>query len=218
MVPGLAFALFAVLDGLFGAIADARHAVSAVFAPDRLAVFQPDIVQGAQLHALAASDTGIRCPEGIRLHKKAIERRVYRAAHKTVVEGVSQWRKFLPGSDLRQRLLKRRLCLLHDAPRLLFLRRMEHGNVVFRHDDLSCAHVPQMLLGCKLLVIFRRIADLAAAIHHKPDALCPGQLDVAQPLGHHPGNTPCVGRRDQHHILPGLHRSGIPCLDAGVQV
>ena len=95
---------------------------------------------------------------------------------------------------------------------------MEHGNVVFRHDDLGCAHVPQVLLGCKLPVIFCRIADLAAAIHHKPDALCPGQLGVAQPLGHHPGNAPCVGGRDQHHILPGLHRGGIPCLDAGVQV
>ena len=57
VVPGLAFALFAVLDGLFGAIADARHAVGAVFAPDRLAVFQPDIVQRAPLHALAAFDT-----------------------------------------------------------------------------------------------------------------------------------------------------------------
>ena len=51
MIPGLAFALFAVLDGLFGAVADARHAVGAVFAPDRPAVFQMDIVQGAQLHA-----------------------------------------------------------------------------------------------------------------------------------------------------------------------
>ena len=61
----------------------------------------------------------------------------------------------------------------------------------------------------KLPVIDCCIADLAAAIHHKPDALCPGQLGVAQPLGHHPGNTPCIGRRDQHHILPGLHRGDL---------
>ena len=80
MIPGLAFALFAVLDGFFGAIADARHAVGAVFAPDRLAVFQTDVVQGTQLHAPAAADAGIRCPESIGFYKKAIEHRVHRTA------------------------------------------------------------------------------------------------------------------------------------------
>ena len=60
MIPGLAFALFAVLDGFFGAVADARHAMGAVFAPDRLSVFQTDVVQGAQLHALTAADAGVR--------------------------------------------------------------------------------------------------------------------------------------------------------------
>ena len=86
MIPGLAFALFTVLDGFFRAIADARHAVGAVFAPDWPAVFQMDIVQGAQLHALTAADAGTRCPEGIGFYKEAIEHRVYRAAHKAVVE------------------------------------------------------------------------------------------------------------------------------------
>ena len=65
VIPWLSPALFAVLDGLFGAVADARHAVGTVFAPERLSVFQMDIVQGAQLHALTAADAGIRCPEGI---------------------------------------------------------------------------------------------------------------------------------------------------------
>ena len=95
---------------------------------------------------------------------------------------------------------------------------IEHGNVVFRHDDLGCAHILQLLLHCKLPVIACRIANFAAAIHHKPDTLCSGQLGLAQPLRHHPGDTPCVGRRDQHHVTPGLHRGGILCLDAGVQV
>ena len=86
MIPGLAFALFAVLDGFFRAIADAGHAMGAVSAPDRFAVFQTDVVQRAQLHALTAADAGIRCPEGIRFYKEAIEHRVHRAAHKAVVE------------------------------------------------------------------------------------------------------------------------------------
>ena len=63
-----------------------------------------------------------------------------------------------------------------------------------------------------------RRAERATAVHHKPDALCPGQRGLAQPLRHHPGDAPCVGRCDQHHVTPGLHRGGIPCLDAGGQV
>ena len=73
MIPGLAFVLFTVLDGFFRAVADARHAVGAVLAPDRLAVFQMDVVQRAQLHALTAADAGIRCAEGIGFYKEAIK-------------------------------------------------------------------------------------------------------------------------------------------------
>ena len=97
MIPWLSPALFAVLDGLFGAVADARHAVGTVFAPERLSVFQMDVVQGAQLHALTAADAGIRCPEGLRFYQKAIEYRVYRAAHKAVIKVLSRRRKLLPG-------------------------------------------------------------------------------------------------------------------------
>ena len=150
--------------------------------------------------------------------KKPIEHRVHRAAHKAVIEVFSRRGKFLPGFELGQHLLKCRLCLLHDALCLLLLGCIEHGNVVFRHDDLGCAHILQLLLRRKLPVVFCRIADLAAAVHHKPDALCPGQRGLTQPLRHHPRDTPCVGRRYQHHIPPSLHRGGIPCLDAGVQV
>ena len=88
VIPGLAFALFAVLDGLFGAIADARHAVGAVFAPDRLSVFQMDVVQGTQLHAPAAADAGVRCPEGIGFYKEAIEHRVHRGSIPCLDAGV----------------------------------------------------------------------------------------------------------------------------------
>ena len=156
--------------------------MGAVFAPDRFAVFQTDVVQRAQLHALTAANAGIRCPKGVRFYKKAIEHRIYRTAHKAVVEVLSRWRKFLPGSEPGQHLLKCRLCLLHNAPCLLLLGCIEHGNVIFWHDDLGCAHVLQPLLRRKLPVIACRIADLAAAVHHKPDTLCPGQRGLAQPL------------------------------------
>ena len=100
VIPWLSPALFAVLDGFFGAIADAGHAMGAVFAPDRLSVFQTDVVQRAQLHALTAADAGIRCAEGIGFYKEAIEHRVHRAAHKAVVEVISWRGKFLPVSEL----------------------------------------------------------------------------------------------------------------------
>ena len=140
--------------------------MGAVFSPDRLSVFQMDIVQGAQLHALTAADAGIRCPEGIRFYKEAIEHRVHRAAHKAVVEVLSRRGKFLPGLEPGQHLLKRRLCLLHDALCLLLLGCIEHGNVVFRHDDLRSPHIMQIFLRRELPVVFCRIADLAAAVNH----------------------------------------------------
>lgn len=48
MIPGLAQALFAVLDGLGRAAADTGHAVGAVAAPDRLAVLDRDAVCRAE--------------------------------------------------------------------------------------------------------------------------------------------------------------------------
>ena len=65
MVPGLAEALFAVLDGFCGAIADARHAVSAVAAPGRLAVLDRDIVRRAEPGTLTAGGAGITGRKGI---------------------------------------------------------------------------------------------------------------------------------------------------------
>ena len=52
MIPWLAKALFAVLDGLRGAVADAGHAVGAVLPPNGLPVLQSDVVGGAAPDAL----------------------------------------------------------------------------------------------------------------------------------------------------------------------
>ena len=46
MIPGLAEALFSVLDGGRGAVADTGHAVGAAFAPDGPAVPEGDAVGG----------------------------------------------------------------------------------------------------------------------------------------------------------------------------
>ena len=65
MVPGLAQALFAVLDGFRAAVADARHAVGAVTAPDRLAVLDRDVVCRAKPGTLTAAGAGIAGRKGI---------------------------------------------------------------------------------------------------------------------------------------------------------
>ena len=65
MISGLAPTLFTVLNGFRGTAADARHAVGAVAAPDRLAVLNCDIVHWAKPGALTAAGAGIACRKGI---------------------------------------------------------------------------------------------------------------------------------------------------------
>ena len=85
MIPGLAQALFAVLDGFCGAIADARHAVSAVAAPDRLAVLNRDVVRWAEPGTLTAAGASISGRKGICFDEERIENWIHRAAHEAVV-------------------------------------------------------------------------------------------------------------------------------------
>ena len=65
MIPGLAQALFAVLDSFRRAVTNARHAVGTVAAPDRLAVLNRDIVRRAEPGTLTAAGAGIASRKGI---------------------------------------------------------------------------------------------------------------------------------------------------------
>ena len=58
VIPRLIDALFAVLDRADRAVTDARHAVGAVPAPNRLAVFERDVIHWTELRALTAADAG----------------------------------------------------------------------------------------------------------------------------------------------------------------
>ena len=95
MIPGLAQALFAVLDGFRRAAADARHAVGAVAAPDRLAVLNCDVVRWAEPGTLAAAGAGITGHKGICFDEKRIEDRIHRAAHEAVIELIAGRRERL---------------------------------------------------------------------------------------------------------------------------
>ena len=99
MIPWLAKALFAVLDGLRGAVADAGHAVGAVLPPDGLSILQGDVVEGAAPDALAAAGAGISDSEGICLYKAGIEDGIHRPAHEAVVEVIAGGGEGLSGAD-----------------------------------------------------------------------------------------------------------------------
>ena len=95
MIPGLAQALFAVLDGFRAAAADARHAVGAVAAPDRLAVLDRDIVHWAEFDALTAAGAGIADRKGVCFDEERIEDWIHRAAHKAITEVITERCEFL---------------------------------------------------------------------------------------------------------------------------
>ena len=85
MIPRLAQALFAVLDGLGRTAADARHAVGTVAAPDRLAVLNRDVVRWAEPGTLTAAGASISGRKGICFDEERIENWIHRAAHEAVV-------------------------------------------------------------------------------------------------------------------------------------
>ena len=85
MIPGLAQALFAILDGFRRAAADAGHAVGAVAAPDRLAVLNRDVVRWAEPGTLTAAGASISGRKGICFDEERIENWIHRAAHEAVV-------------------------------------------------------------------------------------------------------------------------------------
>ena len=86
MTPWLAKALFAVLDGLRRAVADAGHTVGTVLPPDGLSILQGDVVGGAAPDALSAAGAGVPGGEGVCFYKAGIEDGIYRPAHEAVIE------------------------------------------------------------------------------------------------------------------------------------
>ena len=168
MIPGLAQALFTVLDGFRRAAADAGHAVGAVAAPDRLAVLNRDVVHRAEPGTLTAAGAGIADRKGVCFDEERIEDRIHRTAQKAVVEVIAGQGKRLTLPDGGDHTVNVRLRPGNDLPRFLRQRRTEHGNVILWHDDLCRAHIGELFLLAERAIIPRGIADLAAAGHDEP--------------------------------------------------
>lgn len=216
MIPGLAQAFFAVLDGFRWTAADARHAVRAVTAPDRLAVLNRDVVHRAEPGTLTAAGAGIAGRKGICFDEERIENRIHRAAHKAVVEVIAGLRKRLIRSNSGDHTVNVRLGPGNDLPRFLRLRRVEHGNVVFGHDNLRRAHIGELFLLTERAVILSGIADLTATGHDEP-SLCPtGKVRFCQPIPHNARNAPRVSGRDDNQAFIGCDRRAVPRLNAVV--
>ena len=188
MIPGLAQALFAVLNGFCRAVTNARHAVGAVAAPDRLAVLNRDVVRWAEPGTLTAAGAGIASRKGICFDEERIEDRIHRAAHEAVVEIIAGRCERLIGRDGGDHTINVRLRFSNDLPRFLRLRRVEHGNVIFRHDDLRRAHIGELFLPAERTVIPCGIADLTAAGHNEPYLRPTGKARFCQPNLHNAWN------------------------------
>ena len=191
--------------------------MGAVLPPDGFPVLQGDVVGGAAPDALSAAGAGISDSEGICLYKAGIEDGIHRPAHEAVIELPPGWGKGPVFPDGGDRAVYVRLRSGHDLPGFLHLRGVEHGDVVLRHDDLRRAHAGETFCLTETAVVPIGIADLAAAGHDEPCPLRPGQLCMQQPVLHNAGDPPGVGGRDDHQPLPGLHRGGVPGLDAVIQ-
>ena len=218
MIPRLTDALFAVLDRADRTIADARHAVGTVLAPNRLAVFQRDVIHRTALCALPAADAGIRDSKGIRFDEAFVEDRIDRTAHKAVIEIVPRRRERLVGLNRGDGAVDVRFGLGDDFPRFVRLRRGEHRNVVLRHDDLRRAHAGNALFRAELAIILVGIADFAAAGHNEPSSLRAAQLRFQKPVAHDARNAPRIGRRNDNEPLAGFDGQGVGSLNAVIQI
>ena len=170
MITRFPHASFAILDSFFRAIANTGHAMRTICTPDRFILIQTDVIQWAQLHTFSAADTGITYRKSICLDDFLVENGIYRAAHKAVIQIISRCGKFHPIADTVNDTSDSGLCVLDNRLCFLLIRCREQSNIILWHNDLGRAHVGKGFPCGKLPVVLCCIADLAAAIHHEPDA------------------------------------------------
>lgn len=206
MIPRFPHTPLAVLNGFRRAVADTRHAVGAVAAPDRPAVLDGDVVGRAELGALTAAGAGVAGSERLCFDKKRIEDGIHRTAHEAVIEVIAGRRECLTGRDGGDCAVNVRLRLGDDLPRLLRLGCVKHGNVILGHDDLCRSHIGELFVPAERVVILGGVANLAAAGHDEPRLLDPREFRPAQPVLYQTGDAPGVGGRDNHQTLICLDR------------
>lgn len=192
--------------------------MGAFLAPDGFAVFEPNVVHRAPADALPAAGAGTACLKCVGFHEETVEDRVDRATHEAVVERVAGRGESLSRFQTRNNARNIRLCLLHDLPGFRRVRCIEHGDIVFRHDDLRRSHAAQIFLPGKLAVVLCRVPDFAAAVHHEPDALRSGQFRLDKPVSYDPRDTPRIRRGHDDHVSARLDGGMVARLDLDVQV
>ena len=217
MVTRFSYTLFSVFDSLGRTIADAGHAVRAFLSPDRLLIDQADIIYRTSPDTLPTACACIARPECFGLNN-TIENRIDRTAHQAIIKVIPGRRESFAIFEMRDNLINTRFCSGYDLPCLLRLRRPEHRNIIFRHNNLSRSHVTQMLSCSNFPIVPGSISDLSAAVHHEPDASGVSPFCSGYPCRYNPWNSPGICRSDKDYILTSLDRRCIPCLDPGIQI
>lgn len=190
----------------------------ALRSPYRLSAPVCYIVHRAFFRTLSATNTGIICLKGVGLNEKLIKYRVYRTAHKAVIEIASRCGKSLSRLNAHNGLLKRWLCSFHDAPGFFCLRCAKHRNVVFRHNNLCCSHIAQVFLFGKFAIVFCCVTNLAATVHHKSDSFRTNKLGLGKPIRYDSRNTPCICWRNHDYVLSRLYRGMILDFNFCIQI
>ena len=188
--------------------------MGAVLAPRRFAVLERDVVHRAETDALTAADAfAARC-KGVRLNKKRVEDWVHGTAYEAIVEVAARRGKVSFSPNGGDGVLNTRLGIGYNFSRFVRLRRVEHGDVVFRHNDLSGSPICKAFRLTEFTVEFGGVADLAAAGHDEP--CLPGirKIGFEQPIAHNARDTPGVGGGDDDEPFPAGNSGGVAHLDA----
>ena len=183
------------------------------------AVDQGDIVERADLPALAAGDAAIRGAEGLGLDKIAVHALVDHAGLDLVQELHRQRLHSLPGLDPPGGLLHLRARRAENLPGSGVGGRLKHHKIVIRHDDGQKPPIGQALFRAEVGKVLLGVAGLAAAGHHKIGVLAALEAPPADPLGKDSRNPPGVGGADED---PGclrlqVRRHALADLRAGIE-
>ena len=206
-----------VLDGGHRAAADAGHAVRARAIPVRAALNDVDAVDRAAQRALAAADARIRDRERPGLDKPPIKDRVHRPGLEPVERADLRRRERLAALHAGNAPVDGRLRRRDDLRRLLRAWHIEHGDVVFRHDDLQHALIIESDIRAQRRDAAAGVADLAAAGHDKIGLPAAGEAAAAEKGRKNVRDLPAVRRRDEHPRPVGMQVGGRVISDVFVR-
>ena len=178
---------------------------------------QFNVVHGAQGGTFAAADAAVVHRKRPVMDAGGVKNRVDDIGHKLAKHRGFRLRYRTAVSYGSSGLLQRR----HRSGKNVvhFFRRVwggKQGNVIFRHNDLCCAHIVQPQSGAELPVCLRGVVYFTATGHHKVCLPAAGKMALGQKIRKNMGNLPGIGGANKYPwsygMEPGrgaaLHKGG----------